>query len=144
MEMIKAAPISLPAHAGMLKQLFPQGVVVSLHPELEWVCSLQPTPLSIRYQIKLLYRLGGQPQVYVVKPQLQPDQSQKLPHVYSVEQQKLCLHYPPEKKWHARQPLARTIVPWAAEWLFHYEIWQVTGMWNGGGIEHNIVVKNAA
>ena len=29
--------------------------------------------------------------------------------------------------------LADTIVPWAAEWLMHYELWLVTGEWTGGG-----------
>jgi len=29
--------------------------------------------------------------------------------------------------------LADTILPWAAEWLAHYEIWFATGTWYGGG-----------
>ena len=31
--------------------------------------------------------------------------------------------------------IADTIVPWACEWLLHYEIWLATGEWHGGG-EH--------
>jgi hypothetical protein len=26
-----------------------------------------------------------------------------------------------------------TILPWAAEWLLHYETWKVTDCWHGGG-----------
>lgn len=29
--------------------------------------------------------------------------------------------------------VALTIIPWTAEWLLHYEIWQVTDTWRGGG-----------
>lgn len=30
-------------------------------------------------------------------------------------------------------PISRTIIPWAIEWLYYYEIWCVTGEWQGGG-----------
>jgi hypothetical protein len=29
--------------------------------------------------------------------------------------------------------LATTIVPWIAEWLYHYEAWLATGVWSDGG-----------
>jgi hypothetical protein len=32
--------------------------------------------------------------------------------------------------------IADTLVPWASEWLFDYELWLATGEWYGGGIEH--------
>ncbi|MDY0295864.1 MAG: hypothetical protein RB296_00975 [Acidobacteriota bacterium] len=30
--------------------------------------------------------------------------------------------------------IAKTIVPWASEWLIFYELWLATGEWLGGGI----------
>lgn len=33
--------------------------------------------------------------------------------------------------------LAKTILPWTAEWLLHYEVWLVTGEWVGGGVHPN-------
>lgn len=30
--------------------------------------------------------------------------------------------------------LAHTIVPWACDWLMHYEFWLATGTWAGGGV----------
>ena len=30
--------------------------------------------------------------------------------------------------------LAETILPWASEWLAHYEGWLYTGEWKGGGV----------
>ena len=29
--------------------------------------------------------------------------------------------------------IADTIVPWAQEWLYYYEIWLATNEWCGGG-----------
>jgi len=37
----------------------------------------------------------------------------------------------------ARSWLAKTIVPWTAEWLFLYELWLETGMWWGLEASHN-------
>ena len=37
-------------------------------------------------------------------------------------------------KWNERKMIAKTIIPWTSEWLFHYEIWVTTGTWHGGGI----------
>lgn len=45
-----------------------------------------------------------------------------------------CLYYPKAKEWSESMLIADTIVPWLAEWLFHYEIWVLTGQWEGGGI----------
>lgn len=132
----KTAPLNLAAHAGLLKTLFPEGRLVSIFPELIWTCSFVPTPLSQTYQIKVTYRLGKPPKVLVIKSKLDLGNSNKLPHVYSTNEQHLCLHYPPEKKWISSLNIAVTIVPWAAEWLYHYEIWLITGKWNGGGTVH--------
>jgi len=45
----------------------------------------------------------------------------------------LCLCYPME--WDAGQLIARTIIPWASEWLLHFEIFVASGRWHGGGHE---------
>jgi hypothetical protein len=29
--------------------------------------------------------------------------------------------------------IADTVLPWTTEWLYHYEIWLITGEWTGGG-----------
>lgn len=123
-------------HAGLLKQLYPHGKLKALHPCLIWECKLQPTVLSNEYHIKLVYKIGYQPKIYVIKSTLDKGSKEKLPHVYSTEMQHLCLHFPPENKWTSSKNIADTIIPWAGEWLYHYEIWLLTGNWNGGGTIH--------
>lgn len=79
-------------------------------------------------------RYGGhlrRPEVVVLDPPLDVPEGRSLPHVFPGD--RLCLHYPGE--WDDSMLVATTIVPWASEWLLHYEIWKSTGEWHGGGHE---------
>lgn len=94
---------------------------------------LQPSVASRAYSLRLEYRHGRRPQVWVVDPHLTLHPSSKqLPHVH--HDGSLCLWYRGE--WADNMLLAHTIVPWAAEWLLHYEVWLATGTWTGGGHAH--------
>lgn len=82
--------------------------------------SLRPTPESATYQIRIGYEPSGSPKVFVMSPAL----IGKPPHVYRGGY--LCLY------WHEydnSMGFGSTIVPWAAEWLYFYELWQVLGKW---------------
>ncbi len=50
----------------------------------------------------------------------------------------LCLYWPDEWGWTARESLAATIVPWTAFWLYYYELWLVTGEWLGPSSPHRL------
>lgn len=76
------------------------------------------------------------PKVTVLDPALEIPHGEELPHVYPGEE--LCLCYPWE--WDESQLIAHTVVPWASEWLFHYEIWKATGTWCGGGHVTSLVL----
>jgi hypothetical protein len=97
---------------------------------LTMTADLQPTSMSRTYSIKIAYQSGLTPDVHVVAPQLQLHQDAVvLPHTYPGD--KLCLHLPGE--WHPTMYLAHTTIPWTSEWLFYYELWLITGRWEGGG-----------
>jgi hypothetical protein len=136
MGMNKLKVLNNGVHFGLLKKLYPQGRLISSHPGLIWECEFRPNPLSQPYKIRLVYRNNEKPQIYVTSGKLGRGKLSKLPHVYSSDEQSLCLHYPSEKSWTPAINIADTIIPWAAEWLYHYEIWLVTGEWNGGGTVH--------
>lgn len=101
----------------------------------ELTCSFQlrPSPASRNYTVRLTYRHGRRPRVTITDPplELRPGAT-ALPHVYPGDE--LCLYLPGQWKHHML--LASTILPWAAEWLLHYELWLVTGRWAGGGDTH--------
>lgn len=99
---------------------------------LRWAGELQPTPLSVTYAVRIGYAIGRRaPAVDVVRPELRAEDVKRLPHVYAED--RLCLCYP--WQWDDGKLIARTIVPWAAEWLLHFEIWMATSTWHGGGHE---------
>lgn len=41
-------------------------------------------------------------------------------------------------RWTERACLANTIMPWAAMWLYYYEIWLVTDAWLGPSSPHGM------
>lgn len=96
---------------------------------------LRPTPASRTYTVRLAYQAPKRPRVTVLEPDLElyPGATH-LPHVYAGDE--LCLYMPGE--WDHYMPLAHTIVPWASEWLLFYEGWLTLGVWEGGGLRHEV------
>ncbi len=81
---------------------------------------LRPTSESATYEIRIDYAPTTSPKVFVLSPALVGN----APHVY--KRGYLCLY------WHEYENsmgFGDTIVPWTAEWLYFYELWQVTGEW---------------
>jgi hypothetical protein len=104
-----------------------------LKDELRWSAEFTPTQLSCTYTVQFTYKVGD-PIVWVqvVDPVLNPGAGKELPHVYEdLTQCWLCLHL--EGQWDPTMPIASTVVPWSAEWLYHYELWLATGEWTGSG-----------
>jgi hypothetical protein len=95
---------------------------------------VQPTELSDTYRIRVVYILDEAPKVYVEEPALRPrDDGAEIPHVYPGPRP--CLYLPNNGEWTGKEALAETIIPWLLLWLFYYELWHATGVWQGGG-EH--------
>jgi hypothetical protein len=97
--------------------------------EARWSGPIRPTDVSATYIVTILYRLSRHPRVFVTAPQLESRLDAEIPHRHG--DGSLCLHLPDE--WNSTMSIAETIVPWAALWLYHYEMWHATGEWLGGG-----------
>jgi hypothetical protein len=94
---------------------------------------VQPTPLHDVYRVRLEYRIGESPKVWVESPKLlRRTPEERIPHTY--EEDRPCLYFPPVQEWRSDKRLAQTIMPWLLLWLVFYEGWRVTGEWEGGGI----------
>lgn len=122
--------LPLPTQAELLKKHFPFGTCWLALDRLYWVGSLTPSDLSPSYTVRVKYDGRARADVTVIDPVL-AKRDGRLPHVFPGD--RLCLHVPQE--WDVSMPLATTIIPWAAEWLYHYELWLPTGVWQGGGHE---------
>lgn len=81
---------------------------------------------------------GTPPYVFILDPVIRPRAGEAfvdLPHLIyndaAPEKSALCLFDPDTGEWSNRQLIADTTIPWTSEWLHHYELWHVTGVWSG-------------
>ncbi len=120
-----------------IKKAFPDAKVLSkTWNSFEVTINIQPTSLSETYTIKICYMKAVMVRVYVIDKKLKiAPNRKKLPHVYNSEKQQLCLYSPSKKEWKSTLNIVDTIIPWASEWLYYYELWLPEGKWYGGG--HN-------
>lgn len=97
-----------------------------------WRGELQPREMSPVYTVRISYRpgVGMTPKVKVLTPEI----AKNAPHTYPGGH--LCLYWPKDMNWTERMFLADTIVPWTAEWLAFYELWEETGKWLGPESPH--------
>lgn len=121
--------LSIVQQAIAIRSQWPGSAPTLRQNRLTWIGSLQPSAVSPEYKVRLRYRVGGRPTVHVLDPKPDPGHRDRLPHVYSGNE--LCLYTPGE--WNGSMSIATTIIPWAADWLFHYELWKATDEWSGGG-----------
>lgn len=82
---------------------------------------LRPTSLSPTYHVRIDHAPERSPKVFVVSPRLR----HATEHVY--RDGSLCLYYRGE--YDNTLLMTETIIPWTAQWLHCYEIWQVQGEW---------------
>lgn len=119
-----------------LELMYPESKANIINGVLTWVGVVKPGPFSKEYKVKIEYRIGKNPLIWLVNEKLD-ETYMKIPHKYNVDFNKgnvqLCLYKPGNNEWLKNYSIAKTIVPWAIEWLYYYEIWQITGEWQGGG-----------
>lgn len=106
------------------------------HLQLKAIGEMQPTARSGKYEVEVKYRLHKPPEIRIVKPKLIVNfNGDEIPHVYPGNQ--LCLYQPKYAEFKFSDYLSSTIFPWISLWLYHYEVWHMTGNWKGGG-EHPV------
>jgi hypothetical protein len=104
---------------------------------LVWRWSRRPTALSRLYTLRLEYKEGDIPRVYVEQPDLALlAEGEKLPHVYEQRPTRLCLYLPGAWDWRPTDRLDQSVMPWADLWLYYFEDWLRRGKsdWQGGGV----------
>lgn len=119
----------------LLKANYENGTSHMTHNGFVWTCPISPTKRSNTYILKIVYKNGESPKSYIISPKPLPlaKGTKTLPHVYNTKSQRLCLYTPNCNEWNSSMPISTTIVHWAIQWMFYYEIWFYTGKWEGGG-----------
>ncbi len=136
MAMINPRPINLVAQLLQLRTMFPNSTGSVYKGTLRWKCEIQPTVICHSYIIELTYKFSSFPVVNVIGAPWRVLGAKHPPHIYA--DGSLCLFYPKAREFNGTMILARTIVPWASEWLMFYELWLASdgGEWLGGGTQH--------
>ncbi|MBQ6181152.1 hypothetical protein [Ruminococcus flavefaciens] len=133
----KAKRLSLAQQKAALCQTFANSKCKIINNKLIWKSQVQPTHLSRKYNIELQYSINSLPRIYILGDALKKLDDPNFPHNYGVDVAKkkveICLFR--YKEFTNSMLLSNTVIPWAIEWLFYYEIWLTTGEWQGGG-EH--------
>lgn len=100
-------------------------------------------PIQRVYLVGVFWNVKAfdRPYVFLIEPSLTPRPGasfQDIPHLmyYSKkpELSGLCLFDPNGREWSPNQLIANTTLPWAAQWLYYYELWHHDGKWRGGGV----------
>lgn len=126
--------LPIAAQIGEMRRRFPDFTSKWQRGHVTWTGTLTPADGCQSYTLRIGYRLGENPKVFVLQPELtlRTDRD-RIPHRYG--DGSLCLYRPKYREWTASDPIAATVVPWSSLWLYNYEVWLVTGEWTGGG-EH--------
>ena len=119
-----------------LRRLFPGSAGSVDKGRLKWSFDrFQGSPISRVYKIEIEGRPGEKPSVWLSGGAINAGNAVDAPHKYGIDDDgpriKVCLD---RFDWKSDQLYADTYVPWAMEWIAHFEIWCATGEWNGGGI----------
>lgn len=134
---LKEKKLSLSIQKYLLEQKYPESICKIKENELEWFGIIKPTALSREYNIKISYKLGKRPEVILYGNNIEGLNKIGFPHHFKIKRKKqevsLCLHL--SKEFNDSLSISDVIIPWTQEWLYFYEIWLFTGIWNGGG--HN-------
>jgi len=92
---------------------------------------IQPTESSPTYRVEIRYSGRDRPDVRVLEPRIRFN-----PALHMYQDDTLCLYDWRENPWQTKWHLHETIIPWAAEWLVYYELWLLTGKWQGKSAAH--------
>jgi hypothetical protein len=122
--------VSLVVQRRLMQESFPQ--FQFFKKGNHWLGELKPTMQSPQYLIKISYQEYTAPKVEVISPAIHPDGK----HIYP--DGSLCLYFPEDHPWRGANLLARTLVAWAAEWLYCYEVLRATGEWIGEEAPHSV------
>ena len=129
-------PVPLMKQRLALLTQYPGSFCTTSRNVLRWNGKAKPNPLSKEYSIHIVFKLLMRPSVKIKDPDNIFPGCKHPPHVFHVDEEKgeaeICL-YLGAYEFNSKMYLASTIVPWAIEWLYFYEIWLATGSWEGGG-----------
>lgn len=113
--------------------------VLSDGPSIVWRGPLRGFQMEYQVLVHWSWQANpNTPHVFVLDPQIRPrpgGRFEDIPHLNfdsaNPVDSALCLFDPDDGEWNSKMLIADTTVPWASEWLHHYELWHLDGVWRG-------------
>ncbi|SMX50738.1 hypothetical protein [Maliponia aquimaris] len=135
-----ARPKSREAQAERMREVWPglKPLTVFSDGRIAWIGPVRGFQMS--YKVSVVWNPAETipPLVFVRQPTIAPRPGTgwiDIPHLLydpeSPEASALCLFDPEQNEWRSSMWISDTIVPWASEWLHHYELWHFDGVWRG-------------
>ena len=93
--------------------------------------TLQPLSYIEPYNVQLVFTGKNSPKVFIKSPEIPVNFEI---HMYA--QGNLCLYYPPDFKWTESSSAATSIIPWINDWIIYYELYKISGVWEGPAAPH--------
>lgn len=126
-----------------IRRKYPNSEVNIRRGTLHWRGDLKPSPLSRTYCVTVSFKIGQRPIVMLVGEKIPGVERPDFPHKFYTSKDgkrvQLCLHL--RYEFCSGMLISDTIIPWAIEWLYFYELWLATGTWHGGGRHPEISKK---
>ena len=94
----------------------------------------QPLDYIESYEIEIRVKCGISPKVFVKNPKILYN---KDIHMY--REGHLCLYYPKDILWRSTTSIAEYTIPWTNEWIIYYELYKISGDWEGPAAPHGII-----
>ena len=79
-----------------------------------------------------MYTPGQAPKVFVLNSDIEY-RNHSHTHFYPADNS-LCLYYPGDLQWFDKHYLHDKTISWLAECLVFYELYQITGKWEGASV----------
>lgn len=92
---------------------------------------ITPTDYSATYNFTIKYSPYKTPKVFINNPIIEYNND-----IHLYKDGSVCLYYPGDMIWNSTLHLHNTIIPWTAEWLIFYELYQITGKWEHPYVPH--------
>lgn len=97
------------------------------------VCTgrLKPLPEIEEYRVTIQQVDGTAPYVFITSPEIAYNEE-----IHMYKDRRLCLYFPEDMKWTSNLSIAELTIPWINEWIIYYELYKISGKWEGPSAPH--------
>ena len=131
----KTKKVSLPIQREKIRKKCGKNIIYISKKGLDIELKVPSTNIkNKKYILKIIKEEGKIPETYILKEDLDLKRDERIPHIYGeyLKRNKtyirICTFLPVED-WNNEKNISDTLIFWALEWIYYFEIWNVCGVW---------------